>query len=64
MNSFNGPAGKRVDAKLFSGTSPGLSRLNKVGRAELRQNARQAYWLAKQAAAQQASQSSTTQASQ
>lgn len=64
VNSFNGPAAKRTDAKLFSGMSPGLKRLNNEGRAGLRLKARAEFWAQKQAAAQQAAQSNNPQASQ
>jgi hypothetical protein len=60
VDSFNGPAPKRTDAKLFAGMSPALNKLAKAGRAGLRLNARAAFWNQKQAAAQQAAQSGPT----
>jgi hypothetical protein len=60
VNSFNGPADKRTDEKLFSGTSPALRRLLNAGRAGLRLQARARFWDQKQAAAQQAAQAGPT----
>jgi hypothetical protein len=44
VNAFNGPAPKKVDAKLFANASPSIVKLQKEARAGLRDQAREEYW--------------------
>ena len=53
VNAFNGPAPKKVDAKLFANASPSIVKLQKEARAGLRDQAREEYWTQKQVLEQQ-----------
>jgi hypothetical protein len=56
MSNFSGPAGKRADTQLFGRVAPGLTRLQKQSRGELRNVARANFWAQKTAADQASAQ--------
>jgi len=51
MADFSSPAPRRTDQGLFANASPGLIKLMKRSRQELREKAREEYWTMKQQAA-------------
>lgn len=60
VSNFTSPAPRRTDRGLFSNASPGLSRLMRQSRKELRQKGREEYWNAKQKADAEAQAQATT----